>query len=261
MQPAVPTLLELQRAVRAGLLEDGDIAAAGHVVADGMDPAQRLDVYRNTCLSVLTAALRLSYPAVCRLVGSEFFEGAARIFIKRHLPRSAYLNDYGDEFADFLAGFDAAASLPYLPDVARLEWAVNRALHAPDAAPLDARRLAELGEEDRARLRFVPHPSIGLLRSEHPVDTVWQAVLEQDDTSLAAIDLAAGPVCLMVQRLEGGVAVHRLAEPAWRFAARLCGGTALHVALEGSPGFDAGALLADHLASGRFIGFNAASAA
>ena len=57
-----------------------------------------------------------------------------------------------DLFPEFLARFPPAASLAYIADVARLEWAVNRALHAPDAAPLDVARLA-----DRAGGRG-PHP-------------------------------------------------------------------------------------------------------
>ena len=50
--------------------------------AAGSTAAERLDVYRNTFLSSLTTALRISYPAVHRLVGGEFFEGAAQSFIQ-----------------------------------------------------------------------------------------------------------------------------------------------------------------------------------
>lgn len=254
MRPAAPTLLELQRAVRASLLANGDSDAARHVRADGLDPAHRLDVYRNTRLSVLSAALRLSYPAVCRLVGPEFFEGAARIFMDRHPPRSAYLNDYGGEFADFLAALDAAASLPYLQDVARLEWAVNRALHAPDAAPLDARRLAELGDADRARACFLPHPSVRLLRLDYPVYALWRAVLEQDDLALACIELSRSSKYLLVQRLERGIEVLHMTEFTWQFATRFLSGMPLHEALKDAP-VDAPSLIADHLASGRVAGF------
>ena len=51
--------------------------------------------------------------------------------------------------------------------MARLEWAVNRALHAPDAEPLDASRLQALGEAERARVSFVPHPSVSLVDADH----------------------------------------------------------------------------------------------
>src|SRR5437899_2589733 len=128
MEPAAPSLLELQRALRASLVTHDDRGISAHVVDAGLSPAERLDVYRNTFASVLTTALRLSYPAVHRLVGAEFFEGAARVFIETSLPRSACLDDYGDEFPGFLAGFEPVSSLACLADVARVEWAVNRPL-------------------------------------------------------------------------------------------------------------------------------------
>ena len=99
----------------------------------------------------LTNALRLSYPAVRRLVGAEFFAGMAAQYIAAHPPRSACLNDYGGAFATFLAGFLPAAGLAYLPGVARLEWAVNRALHAPSAVALNVAALAGIDPQDHGR--------------------------------------------------------------------------------------------------------------
>jgi hypothetical protein len=242
-----PSLPELQRAFARG-------AAVEHVVADGIDPLERLAVYRNTFASALTRALRLSYPAVERLVGAEFFEGAARASIDEDPPRSACLDDYGAGFADFLARLGPAASLEYLPSVARLEWAVNRALHASDAAPLDLARLARA--DDLAQLRFSPHPSASLVRADYPADAIWRAVLAEDDAALAAIDLAGGPAWLMVHRAESGVEVERLDEAAWRFTRALFAGLPLYRALGDAPCADAQAVLAAHLAAGRFSEFS-----
>jgi hypothetical protein len=250
-----PSLLDLQRAMRLSLVRREDRDAAAHVLADGIDPAARLGVYRNTFASVLTRALRLSYPAVERLVGAEFFEGAVRAFIEEQPPRSTCLDDYGAGIADFLACFAPAASLEYLPDVARLEWAVNRALHAPDAKPLDTARLVALTEDEQARVRFAPHPSASLVRAGHPVDAIWRAVLDRDDAALAAIDPAKGPVWLLVNRAATGVEVSRLGEGAWHFTAELFAGRPLHQALEEAPCAEAQALLAEHLAAGRFAAF------
>ena len=253
MEAAAPSLPEIQRAMRASLVEHDDDGVAAHIAADGLSAAERLDIYRNTFASVLTNALRLSYPAAHRLVGAEFFEGAARIFIAGNPPTSACLDDYGAEFPAFLAAFAPAASLAYLPDVAGLEWAVNRALHAADVDPLDARRLAALGDGALAHVRFTPHPSFGLMRSQYPADVIWRAVLDQDDAALAAVDLACGPVWLMVQRLDSCIDVRRMSESAWRFTADLCAGRPLPAILEESWDFEPAALLADHLAAGRFV--------
>jgi len=255
-RPTMPTLLELQRAVARSLVEREDDAAASHVFADGIDAAARLAVYRNTVVGSLTTALRLSYPAVHRLVGAAFFESAAQIFIAARPPKSACLDDYDPDFADFLATFAPAATLPYLAGVAWLDWAVSRALHAPNAPALDPGDLAALDSRRYDRLRFVPHPSVSLVRADHPVDAIWRAVLAQDDTAMAAIDLDAGPVQLLVRRRDDAAEITRLDESAWRVTAALCAGHALQDALDAMDDGDAPALLASQLTDGVFTTFD-----
>jgi hypothetical protein len=252
----VPALHELQRAVYRSLVARDDGDATATIRADGLAAADRLSIYRNTVFSTLTNALRLSYPAVQRLVGAEFFEASAQKFIQNELPRGAYLDDYGAGFPDFLARFPAAASVPYLPDVARLEWAVSRALHAPDATPLDLAALGAVGEGDHDRVRFVPHPSLSLIRADSPADSIWRAVLEQDEAALRAIALDHAPVGLLVQRLPTGIDVRRLSEPAWRCTSALCAGQPLKEAVDLAAAIDVSTLLAEHLAAGRFIAFS-----
>ena len=140
----------------------------------------------------------------------------------------------------------------------RLEWAVTRALHAPDVDPLDARRLAGLDQADHERVRFVAHPSLSLLRAEYPVDTIWRAVLAEDDAALGAIDLAAGACWLLVERSATGVENTRLDESRWRVADALIAGLPLGTALEIAPDTEASSLLAEHIVSGRFVAFNLA---
>jgi hypothetical protein len=252
----VPTLLELQRAMRVSLV-DGDDGAVAAMLAENVG-ADRLNIYRNTFVTGVTKALRLTYPAIHRLVGADFFEGAAGLFIAQHPPRAAYLDQYGAEFPEFLRNFQPAATLPYLADVARLEWAVSRAIHAADVEPLDLTRLAALSPEDQVRVCFVPHPSVGLLCADTPADVIWRGVLNGDDAALAGVDLDAGPVRLIVERRATGVEVSRLDEPAWCFATALCDGWSVEEALAGAAGISADALLAEHLAAGRFIDFRLA---
>jgi len=253
-----PSLLELQRAVLRSVVARDDAKAGAHVVADGIEPAARLGIYRNTFASVLTNALRLSYPAVHRLVAAECFEGTARLFMEEQPPQCANLDEYGTGFAEFLARFPPVAALAYLPGVARLEWAVNRALHAEDAEPLNVARLAALTEDEQARVRLAPHPGVGLVRADYPADAIWRAVLDEDDAALASIDLASGPVWLLVHRAETGVEVSRFTEGAWWFSAALFAGRPLHEAVAEARCTDSHAVLAEHLAAGRFAGFSLA---
>ena len=167
-----------------------------------------------------------------------------------------YLDDYGAEFPEFLRSFEPAAALVYLGDVARLEWAVGRALHAADVEPLDLKRLAALAPQDQARVCLVPHPSVGLLAADYPVDAIWRGVLDEDDAALAAVALDAGPVRLLVERRATGVEVSRLDEAAWCFATALFDGWSVEEAVAAAAGASAGTLLAEHLAAGRFVDFH-----
>jgi Putative DNA-binding domain len=248
MESAVPTLLEIQTAMRRSLLDNGDATAAA-TLSDSLAPADRLSIYRNTSRTALTNALRLNFPAVQRLVGEDFFEAAADAFIRCEPPQTAWLDLYGEGLPEFLRSFEPAAVLIYLPDVARLERAVCRALHAADVEPLKYSQLLDIEPSVQGRLCFIPHPSVSLVFSPYPVDVIWRAVLARDDVALAAIDLSAGAVRLLVERRAGEVEVTRMDERQWKFAEALFTGHSLSTALAVADDPDAAAWLAAHLAA------------
>jgi len=250
----MPRLRKIQRQFAAAIFEQAD-ELAPHVRNSGIAPADRIRIYRHTAFGVLTGALRLTFPAVERLVGDKFFESAAEAFIRRYPPSSGYLGEYGRAFGDFLAAFAPAAGFAYLPDIARFEWALNVAANAPDAPSIDAAALAHVDPAEHGCLRFVPHPSLTLMRSGYPVDQIADAVLAGDDAAMAAIDLSGGASWLAIHRGPEGVEARRLAESEWALTNELCGGRALVDAFDSSSVPDPVALLADHLVRGRFSRF------
>ncbi|MGH8241239.1 MAG: HvfC/BufC family peptide modification chaperone, partial [Steroidobacteraceae bacterium] len=60
----MPSLRDLQDAVRRSIIERDDVDAIAQIVANGIAPQDRLSIYRNTFTQTLIRALRLSYPAV-----------------------------------------------------------------------------------------------------------------------------------------------------------------------------------------------------
>jgi len=247
-------LSEIQRAFGAAMFGDDDTIAP-HVVEAGIPARARVRIYRNTAISVLVNALRLSYPAVDRLVGADFFDGAAVIFIRDHPPASSCMTEYGAGFAGFLVSFHPAQSLAYLPDVARFEWALNVAASAPDTEALEAASLTNLDPRDHGRVRFEPHPSLTLLRLDHPADAITDAVIAGDKVAMAEVDVTAGPVWLVIHRGPHGVEARGLTERDWRLTQSLCQGVSLEAALDASEVSDPISLVADHLVRGRFAGF------
>jgi hypothetical protein len=251
----MPSLRELQQAFGAFMLSENDNAVCSHIVEDGFSAADRAGIYRNTCRSVLIETLRMTYPAVDRLVGRDFFEMAAGQFAAAHPPRSGYLNEYGDEFADFLAALGPASALPYLANVARFEWALSVAANAADTPVLDPGALAALDPERHATLRFEAHPSVRFLALAYPADQIADAVMSGDDAAMAQVDLSSGPVWLVVHRGANGVEAQRLEPDALGFVSRLCAGERLGSLLETAPP-QAPALLAEALTKGHLTAFH-----
>jgi hypothetical protein len=222
----MPSLLDLQRDLAHCLLDAG-AEASRWIMADGIAGGDRLAIHRNTFAGTIVGALRITYPAVEKLVGAEFFEAAARIHLQQDPPRSAYLNDYGEGFARFLASFPPAASLSYLPDVAALEWAVARAANAPDAAHLDLAALAGIDPPMLERVSLAPHPSVQLIEVRYAADLIWHAVLNHDEAALAAIRPTDDRIALLVYRNHAGAGLRRLSPAESRAAARLFIGLSL----------------------------------
>ncbi len=249
------SLLEFQRTMRTALLVGGDTPPST-VIGGALDAAARLRIYRNNVLGNLTGALRLTFPAIERLVGADFFAAAAAQFIPDTPPMTADLYEYGAAFPTFLAAFEPAQGIAYLADVARLEWAVNLALHAPYVPALTASALLGVPGSQQADLRFTPHPSLSLLALAHPAKAIWEAVLNEDAearaSGLAAIDIAAAGDVLAVLRGSDGLTLLTMSPFAYRLACALTDGRPLADALDLVPPDDAAPLLGGFIEHGLF---------
>jgi hypothetical protein len=138
-------------------------------------PHPRLRIYRNNVSAALVNALKVRFPVTEQLVGTEFFFAMAWEFADAHRPRSAVLIDYGSEFPGFIRGFAPAASVAYLGDVAALENLWWHAYHAGEAVPLTAEAFSSVAPEQWGNLRFVFHPSVGMMQSPHAIGSIWLA--------------------------------------------------------------------------------------
>jgi hypothetical protein len=200
-------LNDLQRAMRERVLDRSpdrlDAELLDRIDGFGLAPSQRLQVYRNNCLISLTEALKATFPVLHRLVGDGYFRTAAVAFIQAHPPQEPRLCAYGGAFAAFLESYPPASTLVYLPDVARLEWALNAAWHARDANALTPADMARAAECDTV---LQLHPACRLLESRWPIERIWRANQPDGDAD-ALIDLDQGGGLLLVYRQEFDVAL------------------------------------------------------
>lgn len=192
----------LRQAIRTGDARPVQAAAAGRV----LPAAGRLRIHRNHHYVSLTSALAATFPVVARLVGEACFGALAREFIMLAPPASPCLFEYGAGFPRYLAAVPTLMGLPYLPDVARLEWAVNQARHAADASRLPVEALAPLQDCCFSEVVFVLQPSCRLLASPYPIDRIWRANQPEADVD-AAVMLDLAGTRLLIHRDEDDDAV------------------------------------------------------
>ena len=166
-----------QRCFAEALLEPEQACPPGLITWNASDPARRFAVYRNNVIVSLVDALADTFAVTQDLVGEAFFRAMARVFAYTNPPTSRLLVFYGETFPAFIERFPPAASLPYLADVARLEFLRVRAYHAADVAPVRSEDIvAVLADEDKLPdLGLALHPSLAVLDSAAAVVALWAA--------------------------------------------------------------------------------------
>jgi hypothetical protein len=253
----MPTLRETQFAVADAIIHVAGSGGAMALVRGGCLPSQaRLAVYRNNHHETLIQALASTYPVVEQLVGRDFFRKAARRHLVGFPSTSGNLIDYGDGFASFLARLPQASALPYLPDVARLEWALHLVFHAAPDPAFSLADLQALPSERLSALRLSSNAGVRRITSSYPIFAIWQSNQADADASLV-IDLAAGGVQLLAFQLDHDAQIVELAtaEAAWLDA--LEAGATLEVATERAGAldtrFDLPSVLLRHLRLGTFV--------
>jgi hypothetical protein len=248
----MPALHELQRAFGASLLDPAALPSLLPLL-EGPDASLRFAVYRGNMYGNCVGALAGAYPIVRAIVGEAFFEAMGKEYARAHPSASGDLSEFGHAFAAFVAQFEHTQDLPYLPDVARLEWLAHRAWFARDAAPFPFCRLSGDACPDPGALRPVLAPSCALLESAWPIARIWET--HNDPRSdPAGVDLQAGPERVLVYRPRWHVEVAPLDAGDFRFLAAAAAGCTLGEALEAalaeSMEFDPGSALARWVSAG-----------
>jgi hypothetical protein len=223
----------LQARMAQGLLSGCYDAFTDTLAAGLVAPGEALDIHRNTATGCLIEALRLSYPTVLALVGEDFFDQTAMAFVKAHPPASPWLTGYGSDFAAFLAADVGAGDLPYLPDVARLDLALETV--AADAVGQDGLQL------DVGGALLILDASLRVIELDYPAAAIRDAI-EDDSAALGGIDITPCRHALALWRAPGGAKLRPIGCTAFAFLSALFHGDDIEAAI--SPG-DPSEILSD----------------
>ena len=248
----MPELLAFQSDFGAALRDRARTPAVARWLAGEAGAVdRRMAIYRANMVAAANKALSGAYPVVRQVVGAEFFNGLAREYQRATPSTSGDLTSFGAHFDAFLAAFEHVQDMPWLPDLARLEWAAHLAYGAADAPGWDIAALAAIPPDRQDAIRFRWSPGLAVVRSGFPVVRVWtihqpgfegafevdwtiaQTALVARDGFIVTVDECAAADATFIERSLAGAAL----------------GQAAADTLERHPDFDLGALLARALAA------------
>lgn len=171
-------------------------------------------IYRNNNREGLIKALANLYPVCSRLVGISCFRAMAHHYIQRYPSRSPNLNDYGEYFSSWVLEMPFHDNLPYLSEVAQLEWIIHTILMDFPTSMVDWNSLAKLTLEQQSTLVLHRANNSVLVHFQYPVDRIWE-VNQNESLSEEIIDLSESEVFLMVWRTEVDLKLNRLTLAEW----------------------------------------------
>lgn len=165
----------------------------------GTPGAEQVAVYADGYRARIREALEEAYPAVRHILGAQtFFEEVAAAYAARYPSRDYNLSFAGRHLPECLVTAPVTRQLPFLPDLARLEWAVCQAFHAFLQPPRDLQRLTGLEPSAWDRVQFLFQPSVAVVASAWPILDLWEA--RHQPREAINIDLVNRPQQVLVCR-------------------------------------------------------------
>ncbi|HEU4781155.1 MAG TPA: DNA-binding domain-containing protein [Steroidobacteraceae bacterium] len=225
------SLRELQREFGAALRDP--------TVACAVLPAGNISIYRNNSAFAFRSALESGFPVLRKRVGEDYFRQLCAQYRVRFPSRSGDLHWIGRDFPAFLLEHLYGTEYAWLADLARLEWARERASITRVEAPAAAEVLANFAPTQLEHLAFALQPSLSLLASDFPVFTIWAA---NQIENAPPVDQLSTSECGLVRSRVNTVEVRTLSPRLFTYISALASGAPLGEAVTVA-GFDQAALV------------------
>lgn len=164
---------------------------------------KRFAVYRNNVVVSLMNALADGFPLCQNIVGEEFFHYLAREYLYTNPPNSPLLFLYGADFAQFIEVFSPARSVPYLADMARLEYEKRLSYFARDEVTIPQEFIAGIPLDRLSSAELAFADSVKTLSSDFPIYDIF---MRQSDENFP---LSQAGQDILITRQEGIVKIHR----------------------------------------------------
>lgn len=192
-----PSLRDTQNAFSKALHYQASGSECG-IVSDQFSADDRMQIYRNNFVIGYTEILSLTYPLVLALVGEECFDALARQHILTSVHSEGDVSSYGSGFAETIESISPIISaVPYLGDIARLEWAMDLSQQAnnyphPSEELIPLAAMATLPVEQQAHIVLLLDNRVQLLASPFAIFSIRSGIIAQELEGIDPISVEQG---------------------------------------------------------------------
>lgn len=198
------SLVDIQKAFGAAIYSDAADALAR--LTQGPKEASTLEsigIYQNNTRERLRSVLVQTFPVCMQLVGEQCFEQMTLAHVMVHPCRTHDLEQYGADFPDTVARIlkEQAAlngAVPYLTDMAKVEWTAHRSYFAPNRSSFDFAAFAELDEQQYLNVRFELAADLSTAIAGWPVAKIWQ--MHQPGNEVVGLNAFPTEQFLLIER-------------------------------------------------------------
>ncbi len=156
-------LTKIQNQFVEAIYNEKDAAILREIKTDGIPKEQLLEIYRDGVYATLLNVLKLTYPKVYGFLSEKKFKDLACEFTSKNRSKSGNLDEYGEEFGDFLL----AKNEDFLAELAKMEWQIQASYLAGDGGVFDLPALQKLAPEELCEVRFELHPAVFIETSHY----------------------------------------------------------------------------------------------
>ena len=250
-------LEELQRQFANQIYNPKQDKIFNEIIPSKVAIADRLEIYRNNVFGNFDSVLEIIYPITKKIVGENYFDNLCKKYHKQHPSKSGNLDDYGKYFYKLINDLKSEHKLPYLKDVAKIEWQCHFAYFTKDVAGFEVEKFQNLKEKELFKVRFKLHPSSYLLASKHPIYSVWKFSESDKKQKLNLGKLKNEWV--LIERANWKTNVLELSEPEFLFLKHIKKGQNLYQIYQDLnkkyPNFDIGSLINKYISNGVISGY------
>ncbi len=152
-----------------------------------LSPSQQISIYQSNAFAAKQAVLRTTYPVCEQILGTHYFKQLSLEYIRKHPSLNFDLNVYGESMPVFLSSLcqlrKELAELPYMRDLAHLEWHYHRLYFVANPPAFNFSHFAEITAYDYQYTRFKLAGDCFFMSSEFPLFSIWQSHINQQPLS------------------------------------------------------------------------------